>query len=429
MFTLSLLFGLGCLFVLIGIPIAAAIGLACAVTIFAGTDLPMVVLAQRMLAILDSFPFLALPFFVVAGLFMERGGITRRLIDFAGIFVGRITGGLAQVVIGTDVIMAGTSGSATADCVATGTVLIPALARAGYSRGFAAALTAAASTVGPMVPPSIMFVLYSAITGVSVQRLFLGGLLPALLMVVYMMAATHVIAHRRAYPKLPPISLARALRVSFNALPALALPVVVVGGIVAGIFTPTEAGAIAAVLAFVLSSLVYRELGLRQLRDILVSAAGITAAIMLIVSAASLFGWLLARERAPDLLAQALLGFTRDPIVFLACTNLVLLVLGVFIEAIPLLILVAPVVMPLIAAYGIDPVHFGVVLVLNLTIGLLMPPVGLLMFIVCSIGEVRLRDYTREILPFLAVIVATLLLITYVPWLVLALPNALIGAR
>ena len=426
MTALILLFALGVVFVLLSIPIAASIGLACTAMIVFATDLPLVVVGQRMLAVLDSFSFLALPFFVAAGLLMERGGLTHRLVDFAGIFVGRMSGGLAQVVIGTNVVMAGTSGSATADCVATGTVLIPALARAGYSRGFAAALTAAASTVGPMVPPSIMFVLYAAITGVSVQGLFLGGLLPALLMVIYMMIAAYVISRRRHYPKMAPMSRRQAWLVTRRALPALSLPIIVVGGIVAGIFTPTEAGAIAAVSAFVLSALVYRELSLRQLFDVLVTTGGITAAVMLIVSAASLFGWLLARERAPDLLAQALLAWTSHPAVFLACMNLLLLVLGVFIEAVPLLILVAPVVMPLITAYGIDPVHFGVVLVLNLTIGLLLPPVGLLMFIVCSIGEVGLNEYSREILPFLGVILVTLVLITYIPWLVLALPHAVL---
>jgi C4-dicarboxylate transporter, DctM subunit len=420
---LLLLFGLCFAFVMLGWPVAVAIGLASAGAIIFGTDLPMVVLGQRMLAILDSFPFLALPFFVAAGLFMERGGITNRLMDFAGIFVGRMTGGLAQVVIATNVVMAGTSGSATADCVATGTVLIPALDRAGYSRAFAAALTAAASTVGPIVPPSIMFVLYAAITGVSVQRLFLGGLLPAFIMVLYMMVAAYIISRRRGYPKLPPVSPGQALRITLHALPALVLPIVVVGGIIAGVFTPTEAGAIAAVGAFVLGAFVYRELTFRQAGDVLVMTGGITAAVMLIVSAASLFGWLLARERVPDLLAHALLNFTSSPVVFLACVNLLLLVLGVFIEAIPLLILVAPIVTPLIAAYGIDPVHFGVVLVLNLTIGLLLPPVGLLMFIVCTIGNVRMRDYAVEILPFLGVILLTLVLITYVPWLVLALPH------
>lgn len=422
-----LLFVLVAVFVVIGIPVAAAIGLACTAAILLGTDMPLVVVGQRMLSILDSFPFLALPFFVAAGLFMERGGITRRLMAFAGLFVGRITGGMAQVVIGTNVILAGTSGSATADCVATGTVLIPALDRAGYTRSFAAALTAAASCVGPIVPPSIMFVLYAAITGVSVQQLFLGGLVPALLMVLSMMAATYVISRRRRYPKLPPIGLRAALRITLQALPALLLPVVVVGGIVFGVCTPTEAGAIAGVASFLLSTCVYRELSLKQAGEILVATASITAAVMLIVSAASLFGWLLARERGPDLLAQALADAIHSRVIFLGIMNVLLLVLGVFIEAVPLLILVAPIVTPLIAPYGIDPVHFGVVLVLNLTIGLLLPPVGLLMFIVCAIGDVRMRDYAREILPFLGVILATLLLITYWPWLVLALPLAVSG--
>jgi C4-dicarboxylate transporter DctM subunit len=412
----------------LGVPVAVGMGVAGAVAVWVGTNLPVVVVGQRMLVILDSFPFLALPFFIAAGLFMERGGITQRLIDFSGLLVGRLTGGLAHVLIGTNLIMAGASGSATADCAATGTVLIPALERAGYSRAFACALTAAASTVGPIIPPSIMFVLFGAIANVSIGRLFLGGAVPGLLMGLYLMVTAYLISRRRGYPRLPPVSLPAALRITRGALPAVLMPVVVLGGIVGGVFTPTEAGAIAAGYALVLSVAVYRELRISEVPRVLADTGVITGAIMLIVSAAALFGWLLARERAPELLTRGFTALSDDPQVFLLVANLALFVLGCFFEAVSLLILMTPVLMPVVTSLGIDPVHFGVVMTLNLMIGLLTPPVGMNMYIVCAIGSISIREYTREAMPLIAALLLVLFLITYVPGLVLWLPNLLLGA-
>lgn len=407
----------------LGIPIAVAMGAASVAALLIATDLPIVAVGQRMLVILDSFPFLALPFFVLAGIFMEQGGITRRLVDFAAIFVGRITGGLAQVLIGANLVMSGTSGSAVADCAATGTVLIPAMDKAGYSRGFAAALTAAAATAGPLIPPSIMFVLYGAIANVSIGQLFIAGVVPGLIVGVYLGVAAYLISKKRGYPKLPPVTLAKAARSTLVAAPALLMPIVVLGGIVGGVFTPTEAGAIAAVYGFVVSMFVYREMKWSQVPGMLVNAGIITAAVMLIVSAASLFGWILMRERAPDMLTGALAALTSNPMVFLLLVNVIVLVLGCFLEAISLLIMITPIMVPLIAAYGIDPVHFGVVMVLSLTIGLNTPPVGMNMFIVCAISKITVGQYTREALPFLFALVLVLFLVTYVPQTVLWLPG------
>ena len=412
---------------LLGMPIAVAMGVASTAAVVIATDLPVVVVGQRMLVILDSFPFLALPFFILAGLFMEQGGITRRLVDFAAIFVGRITGGLAQVVIGANLVMSGTSGSSVADCAATGTVLIPAMDKAGYSRAFAAALTAAAATAGPLIPPSIMFVLYGAIANVSIGQLFIAGIVPGLFVGLYLGVAAYVISKKRRYPKLPTVTLREAAAITVKASPALLMPIVVLGGIVGGVFTPTEAGAIAAVYGFVVSMFVYRELKWSQLGSMLVTTGVITAAVMLIVAAASLFSWILTRERAPDMLTGALTAFTRDPVVFLLLVNIILLFLGCFLEAISLLIMMTPILAPLAASYGIDPVHFGVVLVLNLTIGLNTPPVGMNMFIVCAISKITIGQYAREALPFLGALVLVLLLITYVPGTVLWLPKMFPG--
>ncbi len=423
---LAILLGGFLLLIAFGVPVAVSMGVAAIAAVLVATDLPLVVVGQRMLVILDSFPFLALPFFIFAGVLMERGGITRRLIDFAMIFVGRITGGLAQVLIGANMIMSGASGAATADCAATGTVLIPAMAKAGYSRAFAAALTAAAATVGPIIPPSIMFVLYGAMTNVSIGKLFVGGVVPGLIMGLYLMIAAYVISRRRRYPKLAGVPFKQAARTATGAMPAVLMPVVVLGGIVGGVFTPTEAGAIAAVYALLLALLVYREIKVSEILPLLASTASITAAVMLIVSAASLFGWLLARERVPDMLVAATTGWTTDPYVFLLAVNALFLVLGCFFEAVSLLILVTPVLMPLLVVYGIDPVHFGVVLTLNLTIGLLTPPVGMNMFIVCAIGKITVKEYTREVWPFVIVLLLALLVITYVPATVLFLANRLV---
>jgi C4-dicarboxylate transporter DctM subunit len=414
----------GFLFLLtFGVPVAVCMGIASIAAIAIGTDLPMVVVGQRMLVILDSFPFLALPFFVAAGMFMERGGITRRLIDFAVIFVGRITGGLAQVLIGTNLVMSGVSGAATADCAATGSVLIPALTRAGYSAAFACALTAAAATVGPIIPPSIMFVIYGAIANVSIGALFLGGVVPGLLMGLYLMIAAYIISKHRGYPKMPIPSLRESLRITIDALPALVMPLIILGGIVGGVFTPTEAGAVAAVYCLFISTCVYRDLKWSEVPSLLLSTGVMTAAVMLIVSAASLIGWILARERVPDLLIESFTHWTSSRIVFLACINIFLLLLGFFFEPVSLLILITPVIMPLVQTFGVDPVHFGVMMCLNLTLALIHPPIGMNMFIVCAIGRVSVREYTREIIPFLVVLMLALICVIYIPELVLYLPR------
>ena len=423
MTVLGILVGVFLVLMTVGIPIAVAMGVASVFALLIATDLPIVAVGQRMLVILDSFPFLALPFFILAGLFMEQGGITKRLVDFAAIFVGRITGGLAQVLIGANLVMSGTSGSAVADCAATGTVLIPAMAKAGYSRAFAAALTAAAATAGPLIPPSIMFVLYGALANVSIGTLFIAGVAPGLIVGLYLGIAAYIISRKRKYPKLPVVTWGEACRTSVRASPALVMPIIVLGGIVGGVFTPTEAGAIAAVYSFLISIFVYREMKWSQLPGILVTTGIMTAAVMLIVSAASLFSWILTRERAPDMLTAAMTSWTSNPMMFLLLINIILLILGCFLEAVSLLIMITPVLMPLVAAYGIDPVHFGVILVLNLTIGLNTPPVGMNMFIVCAIAKIPVAEYTREALPFLLALVLVLALITYVPQTVLLLPQ------
>lgn len=427
MTVLALLLGVFLLLLALGVPIAVAMGMGAVAAVTLATDLPVVVVGQRMMSILDSFPFLALPFFIIAGLVMERGGITQQLIDFATIFVARITGGLAQVVIGANLAMSGASGAATADCAATGTVLIPALSRAGYSPAFAAALTAAASTLGPIIPPSVMFVIYGAMTNTSIGKLFIGGIVPGIIMGAYLIIATYVISKRRKYPKLPPVSLRRARQISVSAAPALLMPAIVLGGIVGGVFTPTEAGAVAAVYALLIAKFVYRQLKWAEIMPLLIASATMTAAVMLIVSASEPFGWILARERIPDALTAMFLAISAEPWVFLISVNILLLLFGIFFEPVPLLILITPVLMPLLAVYNIDPVHFGVMITLNMTLGLLTPPVGMCMFIVCSIAKITIWEFTKEVWPFLLALGLALLVVTYIPATVLYLPSLLVN--
>jgi C4-dicarboxylate transporter DctM subunit len=277
--------------------------------------------------------------------------------------------------------------------------------------------------VGPIIPPSIMFVLYGSMANVSIGKLFLGGVIPGLIMAAYMSIAAYIISKRRRYPKLPPVTGPEAATILVKALPAVLMPVAVVGGIVGGVFTATEGGAIAAMLSFVLSMFVYRQMKWKDLLPLLAMAGTMTAAVMLIVSASEIFGWVLARERIPDALASGFTELTRDPLVFLALINILLFLLGVFFEPLPLLILMTPVLAPLLPVYGIDPVHFGVIMTLNVTLGLLTPPVGMNIFIVCAIGKITMRAFSREIWPFLLALVAALLVVTFIPQTVMYLPG------
>jgi C4-dicarboxylate transporter DctM subunit len=322
----------------------------------------------------------------------------------------------------TNMIMAGMSGSAVADCTGTGSILIPAMIRERYSPAFAAAITATASTIGPIIPPSIPMVIYAAIVNTSVARMFLGGFVPGALMGLFLIGIGYGISRRRGYPREPRASLRHLLGSAKESILALMMPVIVLGGILGGAFTPTEAAVVAALYAFVLGAFVYGELRLRHLPAVAEEVIVGTAGVMLIVAAATPFGWLLAAERAPQALAAAFSVLTQ-PWQLLLALNLLLLLLGCFMESLSILIILSPVLAPIIAAAGINDTHFGVVLVLNLMIGAVTPPVGVLMYIVCRIAQVSIVDFAREAaLPILALI-AVLMLITFYPPLVVWLPN------
>lgn len=408
-------------------PVAFAMTGASVAYLLLRGDIPLVVVAQRVTVGVDSFVLLAIPFFFLAGELMNQGGITQRLVDLAQALVGGIRGGLGHVTVVTNMIMAGMSGSAVADATGTAAVLIPAMERAGYPKVFSAALVGAASTIGPVIPPSIPFVVYGGITGVSVGRLFLGGVVPGVLMGVFMMGAVYVVAKRRGYRAEGRLTLKQALINIWRAIPVMLFPVIILGGIFSGIVTPTEAAVIAVVYAVFLALFFYRELSLGRLVGVLTSVAGNTAKIAFIIASASLYGWLLAREGVPTLFTNFFLSVSHRPWVILLMINVLLLILGCLMETTALLVILSPVLMDLITRVGIDPVHFGVVLTLNLMIGLLTPPVGMVLYVMVSIADVSVTEFTRECGIFMLALLVVLILITYISGLVTFLPDLIMG--
>jgi C4-dicarboxylate transporter DctM subunit len=414
------------LVLLLGLPVTFGMGLLALAYLVVSGDFSLMTMAQKMVTGMDSFLLLAIPFFLLAGALMNAGGITARLVDFASTLVGHIHGGLGHVTVVANVIMAGMSGSAAADAAATGAVLIPGMIRQGYAPGFAAAISAAAACIGPIIPPSIAFVIYGSLTGVSVGRLFVAGLVPGLLMGVYLMVTCYVIARRRGYAAAVHRATAGEVWRSFlRASPAMLTPVVVLGGIVAGIVTPTEAAAVA-VLYSLLLGLASRELRWRAIPAILTEVVVTTSVIYLLLGVFNLLGWILAVERIPQGLMGAFLSLTDDPRVVLLVINVLLFLLGIPIEPVPLMVILGPMLVPVVAKYGIDPVHFGVVFVFNVVLSVITPPIGTNMFITCRLARCSVGAFTRESLPFITALVLLLLLITYVPAVTLFLPDLLL---
>lgn len=418
-----LLLGSALLLFAIGMPVAFAMVISAAAAFFSLGNVPLMVLPQRMVTGADSFPLMAIPFFLLAGNLMIGGGLTEKLSKLATVLVGHLRGGLAQVNVVNSMVMGGMTGSAIADAVSDCKILVPVMVKSGYSARFAAALTGASAVIAPIIPPSIPFIIYGSIAGVSIGQLFLAGAIPGILMGIYLMVAVNVIARRRNFPrgKRPTWrGIFAALRTSG---PPLMLPVIILGGILAGVFTPTEAGAVAVVYALLLTMVFYRTVKPQAVPRILLDTGVQTGVIMLVIAAAAPFSWLLAREQVGESIVALLSLIGDNEILFLLLLNVTLLVLGMFLDATALMIIVVPVLVPVFLALGLDPVHMGVVVVMNLMIGLVTPPFGLVMFVVCSILKVRIAEFTREIWPFLLALILILLTITYIPGLVLFLPN------
>ena len=409
----------------LGMPVSFGMGLIALVYLVLVGDFGLTTMAQKMFAGMDSFLLLAIPFFLLAGSLMNHGGITKRLVAFATALVGHLHGGLGQVTIVANVIMAGMSGTAAADAVATGTVLIPSMIREGYSRGFAAAISASAATIGPIIPPSVAFIIFGSLTSVSIGQLFLAGFLPGLLMGLYLMIACYLVARRRGWRGTGERAGARVVwRIFGHALPSMFTPVVVLGGIVGGIVTATEAAAVAVLYSLFLG-LCYRELKLEHARTILTETVVMTAVIYLLLGIFNLLGWILAVGQIPQAITAGFLSLTDSPIVALLLINVALLLFGMVMEPVPMMVLLGPMLVPVAQQYGVDPVQFGVIFVLNILIGVVTPPIGTNMFIACAIARCKVGEFSREALPFLAALIVLLLMITYIPGNTLWLPEML----
>jgi tripartite ATP-independent transporter DctM subunit len=416
------------LFILLGLPIALCMGFTAVIFfVVLGQADVLLMLPARMYSGTTSFTLLAIPFFILAGNLMNTGGMTQRLVRFAQCLVGHIRGGLGHVTVVTNMIMAGMSGSAVADATGTATILIPAMEKAGYPRSFSAALVGAASTIGPIIPPSIPFVLFGSITGTSVGRLFLGGFLPGVLMGILLMITVAILSKRRGYRREDRASRRELMIATLQAAPAWGAPIIIIGGILAGVFTPTEAAVAASIYALILGMLVYGEITPADLPKILWETVQNTIQVLFIVAAASFFGFLLVRQQVPMALVEGMMSLSATPWVVLLVINVILLLLGCFMEAIAIMLLTVPIFMPLVSRVGVDPVHFGVVLTLNLMIGLLTPPVGMVLYAVSSTSKVPLWLLAKELWPYILALVVCLGLVTYVPGLVVWIPNLVMG--
>jgi tripartite ATP-independent transporter DctM subunit len=419
------------MFLLFAANIPVAFGMAVAALSFFlfAADLPIAIFVQRLVSVTESFPLLAVPFFIMAGAIMNYAGITRRLMALADALVGHMVGGLAQANIVLATLMGGLSASANADAAMQAKMLGPEMVKRGYSPAFVAAVTASAAVITPIIPPGIGLIIYGFIADVSIGRLFIGGIIPGLLMCIALMTVTWMVSKRRGYKALRPhfVTFAELGTAFREALWALTIPIFIIVGIRGGVFTPTEAGAMTVLYATLVGFLAHKELKLADLPAIILETVLATSTVMLIICAATAFGFYMSWERIPPQVATSLVAATQNPYILLLLINLMLVVVGMLVEGTAALIILTPILVPVVVKLGIDPVHFGLIMVVNLTIGGVTPPVGTLMYTTCTILRVPMDRFTVEALPLIGALFFVLLLITYVPWLVLVLPNLMMG--
>ena len=422
---MSALFLLVALFacLLLGVPVAISLGLASIATLLIFADQSLVSLAQRFFATMQVYPLLAIPFFILAGTLMTTGGTARRMIDFANALVGHFRGGLAMAALLACAFFAAVSGSSPATVVAVGSIMIAGMARSGYTREFSAGLVCSAGTLGILIPPSIVMVVYGAVTESSVGHLFLAGILPGILLTLALMATVAVVAHRQALPRQPRASFATLLRTGREAALGLALVVIILGGIYAGVYTPTEAAAVSAVYAFALSVFVYRDIRLRDVARVLRESAGTTSMLMFIIANAYLFAFVLTTEQIPQTASAWIVDLGLPPWAFLIALNVLMLIAGNFMEPTSVILILAPIMLPIAVELGIDPIHLGIIMTVNMEIGLITPPVGLNLFVTAGVADLPMTRVIRAAAPWLLVLVSVLITITYVPAVSLALPE------
>lgn len=402
-------------FLALSVPIAVAIGLSSSLAIIFASNLPIDVLAQRAFTSIDSFPLMAIPFFIFAGTLMEKGGIAKRLIRFANSIVGPLTGGLGMVVVVTSMFFAAISGSGIATTAALGSILIPAMVNKGYDRSYAGALQAVSGELGVVIPPSISMILFGVAAGVSIGDLFIAGIFPGLLIGLTLMIGVYIISKLRGYKGDTHLPKGEVLSSLKDAILALLMPVIILGGIYGAVFTPTEAAAVAVAYSFIVGVFVYKEIKLKDIIPIFSHSMVMTSIVMFIIANAGIFGWVLTRESVPQKIALFFSNVTDSPIVFLLIVNILLLIIGMFFDGGVAIIILAPLLTPVAVSLGIDPIHFGMVMIVNLAIGMCTPPLGVNLFVACQIAHVKLEQITRAILPFLAIMILNVLIISYVP--------------
>lgn len=406
--------------IIIGLPVAFALGISSlAYLMIEGIDLGMI--TQSLVRGVDSFTLLAVPFFLLVGELMNSGGITNRIIQMAKVLVGHFKGGLAQVNIVASIIFSGISGSATADTVALGSVLIPAMEKEGYDKKFSAAITAASSIVGPIIPPSITLIIFGIVTQQPVGPLLIAGIIPGILVAISLMIYTYFVASKRGYPSYPRATFRESRKIFSSGIPALLLPVIIVVGIISGIFTPTEAAAVAVLYGIIITFFYYRNVNIKSFWEILMRASYDSAKILFILAAATIFAWVVTKSRISDTLAEFLFAFSTNPTVIITMVVIFLFFIGLFMLPSEAIIVFAPILTPIATQVGIDPIHFGVLMVLTLTVGGATPPVGVLLYIVADIAKISFSKLVREMVPMYAPLVIAILLTAYIPYLSLVI--------
>ena len=414
----------------IGIPIAFVLGLSSVVYIVISDNFSFfLTIPQRMISSANNFSLMAIPLFVLAGELMNNGGITKRLTDFARSLVSHLRGGLAYVNILVCMFLSAIIGSANAVAAIQSSSMVPEMKKDGYDDDYSSAVTAAGSIMGPIIPPSMVFILYGVAAGTSIGALFLAGIIPGIMLAIGYFCLAYFYAKKKGFPLKERAKIKEVLHTFLKAFPALLIPIFIIGGIISGTFTPTEAGAMGSLIAFIVGMYIYKDLKWKHISTVLVKTGVITASIMIIIATAGIFGWTLTMERIPQMIAQGLLSISENPLVILLIINILLLIVGMFLEPLAAIIILVPVLLPVILQLGIDPVHFGLVVCLNLVIGLITPPVGIVLFVISGITKVSIIKLTRAVMPFVLVAIIVLLIVTYIPEIVTFIPNQFFSSR
>jgi C4-dicarboxylate transporter DctM subunit len=419
------LFVLLFVFMFLGMPVAVALGLSSLLTILFFAQDSLASLSLKLFETSEHYTLLAIPFFILGGAFMTTGGVARRMIRFANACIGHLRGGLAMASVMACMLFAAVSGSSPATVVAVGSIVIAGMVRAGYPQPFAAGVICNAGTLGILIPPSIVMVVYGAATETSVGKLFMAGVIPGIMLGLLLMAAIYVRGRMINLPKQPRASVGEILTSGRDSLWGLLLIVIILGGIYGGVFTPTEAAAVAAVYAFIIAVFVYRDIGMKQVPHVLIEAGKVTVMLMFIVANALLFAHVLTTERIPQQIAETIIGWGMAPWQFLIVVNVLLLVAGMFMEPTGIILILAPILFPIATQLGIDPVHLGIIMVVNLEIGMVTPPIGLNLFVTAGITKMSIGQVVKAALPWTMILLLFLVIVTYVPAITLFLPNLL----